>query len=562
MKAIRSWTAPNPILVKELRSRMRGSRAFIILTAALVIMALMMIGLISLFTQASNTFGNMLSPQIGQILFEGLINFELLLVCTVTPAITAGAISIEREKLTFEMLLATPLGPAKILWGKLISALSYVFLLIFAAIPLASLVFLFGGVAPLTMLKALFILVVVAVTLGIYGLFLSALLGRTGRATVISFVSVMALLLGPLVGVVASGLMYGSRMVMPRLLLAFSPISMLVSAVESVTTINSGSVISLFGLIGGQWDTTLNPLALTQIPRPIYHYSLAICGVVSILLFTLTMALLNPARRFYLSRRTALTGGAVLATFAVVLGAAFLLTAPRYEWVLVNGNANPDNNAPARPVIAPPVVRALPAVAYPAPGPTPSATEIGGAYPFPGPTPAPTATTSTYPVVTQTVITVQGAGMSLKDQIEIYAAAARQVYWKDSSFSDPDHPFPLVYLVSVTNDRAGDPDGIVLASVPITADLQAGISAALADLPAKVSWSPFDAVPRDAAGRAVQAGGLAITFGNIRVHTDGKIHLPASSFISPQIGAGQTYVLEKVGGIWKVTGTTGKHWIS
>ena len=148
MKRIRSWITPNPILVKELRSRMRGPRAFITLTVALVIMAGLMIGLVSLFTsQAGQTGSNLLSPQIGQILFEALINFELLLVCTVTPAVTAGAISTEREKQTFEMLQATPLGSVRLLWGKLISALSYVFLMIFAAVPLASLVFLFGGVA-------------------------------------------------------------------------------------------------------------------------------------------------------------------------------------------------------------------------------------------------------------------------------------------------------------------------------------------------------------------------------------------------------------------------------
>ena len=52
MKRIRSWIAPNPILVKELRSRMRGPRAFITLTVALVIMAVLMIGLVSLFTSA------------------------------------------------------------------------------------------------------------------------------------------------------------------------------------------------------------------------------------------------------------------------------------------------------------------------------------------------------------------------------------------------------------------------------------------------------------------------------------------------------------------------------
>ncbi len=211
MKGIRSWFTPNPILVKELRSRMRGPRAFITLTIALLIMSGLMIGLVSLLSAAASQVGSsLLSPQIGQILFAALLIFEMLLVCTITPAVTAGAISTEREKQTFEMLQATPLGSVRLLWGKLLSALSYVFLIIFAAVPLASIVFLFGGVNLMQLLKGLLVLVVAAVTLGVYGLFLSAWLGRTGRATVVGFISVMVLIVGPLVGMIVISL-FGAR---------------------------------------------------------------------------------------------------------------------------------------------------------------------------------------------------------------------------------------------------------------------------------------------------------------------------------------------------------------
>jgi ABC-2 type transport system permease protein len=550
VKAIRSWIAPNPILVKELRSRMRGPRAFITLTVALVIMSLMMIGLTSLFTaaQTNNMFGNMLSPQIGQILFEGLINFVLLLVCTVTSAVTAGAISSEREKLTFEMLLATPLGSAKILWGKLISALSYVFLLIFAAIPLGSLVFLFGGVTPLAMLKALMVLVVVAITLGIYGLFLSALLGRTGRATVVSFVSVMGILFGPFVLVVANGLFYSRQLIVPRNLLAFSPVSMLVSAVQTVSsgnTTNSGGVASVFGLIGGVWDTTLNPIAMTQMPRPIYHYSLAICGILSIVLFTLSIALINPARRFYMSKRTALSGGVVLAAFLAVIGAAYLLTAPRYEWVKVAGTTNPAGlQAQGGMIMQGPAVQVQAVAVAPSFAPTP--TMVAGAVEM-APTP--------------TVITAQGAAMAVSEQIAIYAAAAHEVALKDSTTGDA--KFPIIYLISTTNDRTGSPDQPDSGATSLSAELQAGISAALSDLPGRVTWvSDLKSVPKDAQDGRVKEGGLAITFGNIQVQRDGSVQLPASAYVASLIGGGQTYRLEKVDGVWKVTGIVGSRWIS
>ncbi len=568
MKRIRSWVTPNPILVKELRSRMRGPRAFISLTVALVIMAGLMIGLVSLLTSQAGQFGSsLLSPQIGQILFAALLIFEMLLVCTVTPAVTAGAISTEREKQTFEMLQATPLGSVRLLWGKLISALSYVFLMIFAAVPLASLVFLFGGVALMQLLKGLLVLVAAAITLGIYGLFLSAWLGRTGRATVVGFISVVGLIVGPLGGMIIVGL-FGSRVIFPRALMAVSPISMLSSAITNSTNVNSGGVDGVLNVIAGQWSPSMDPLALTQYPRPLYHYSLLICGLVSIILFTLTVALLHPSRRFFLPLRAGLTGGGILAAFLGLAVALYLLTAPRYEWV--KASTDTSNVPPVTFPVKPPMP-AQAGVAYPVPAvAAPTADVINNAYPAaetlsPTPTPVDPPAGGNLPGggPTPTIITAESAKLALQDQIAIYAAAARQLYLKDNTMQGGSARFPSVYLVSITNDRTGDPnqpDGGPLALDP---DLRKGIASALSDLPASIAWvNTLEEVAKDAKTGAVLDGGLIMTFGNIQVQMDGRVQLPASVYIASMAAGGQTYVLEKSNDEWQVTGNTGVHWIS
>ena len=175
----RTLLRANPIIVKELRSRMRGWRAFAVLTGALLLMGGISYLLYRIVLAATQYDSTPVSPQIGQAVFVGLMVVELMIVCFITPAVTAGSISGEREKLTYEMLLATPLRPASVLWGKLISALSYVFLLILAGIPMASLVFIFGGVALVDMVKSLVVLLATTVTLGVIGVFMSALLRRT-----------------------------------------------------------------------------------------------------------------------------------------------------------------------------------------------------------------------------------------------------------------------------------------------------------------------------------------------------------------------------------------------
>ena len=71
--------------------------------------------------------------------------FQLLLVCFIAPAFTAGAISLEREKLTLDMLVVTPMRPGGLVIGKLFSALAFVILMLLAGIPISALVLMYGG---------------------------------------------------------------------------------------------------------------------------------------------------------------------------------------------------------------------------------------------------------------------------------------------------------------------------------------------------------------------------------------------------------------------------------
>jgi hypothetical protein len=80
--------------------------------------------------------------------------------------------------------------------GKLLSALSYVFLLILASVPIVAVVFVFGGVGPEDVARAYALLFSLAFGMGAVGLFISALVRRTQTATVLTFIVVLALSLG------------------------------------------------------------------------------------------------------------------------------------------------------------------------------------------------------------------------------------------------------------------------------------------------------------------------------------------------------------------------------
>ena len=88
---------------------------------------------------------------IGQGIFAALLMLMTLQVVFLAPSSTSGSISLEREKQTLELLIATPISSLAIVVGKLLSALVYVFLLIAASLPLMAVVFVYcGGVGPRT----------------------------------------------------------------------------------------------------------------------------------------------------------------------------------------------------------------------------------------------------------------------------------------------------------------------------------------------------------------------------------------------------------------------------
>jgi ABC-2 type transport system permease protein len=534
----------NPIIVKEIRSRMRGPRAFITLTIMLLVMGAILAAILQIIL-ATSRYNTVLSPQIGQSMFAALSFLILFMVCAITPAVTAGAISGEKEKQTYEMLMATPLSPTRILWGKLISAMSYVLLLLFASVPLASLVFLFGGVAPKDMIKSLAILMVVALMLGVLGLFMSALFGRTGRATVASFITVVVLMVGPMFVAILVGVLRSAEP--PRWILAPSPISALAGALAP--SMNSGGGFEIFWVLSGLWNMLGSPVSQTEIPRPIYHYSLPLYLGLSLLMFMLTTRLVQPSLRWRLRRKEVITGLAALMLFAAIVAAVFLSTASRYEWALRGKSLEPtpaplmvDPNMPFRGGVA---EKSVVIQAEPVGGLSGTSTPMA-AYPPAG-------------VVNLTAI----PDLDMETQVDIYAAVVRQMYEVDHTFGNQAPNFPVLYILQHTDDGVGDPNIEQTAPVELGEKLRAGIASRLSDLPTNLQWaSSLNDVPKEPKTGEVIGRGAAITLGNLHLQDDGTVQVSASLYFASLGASGKTYILAFQDGAWIITGTTGVEWIS
>jgi ABC-type transport system involved in multi-copper enzyme maturation permease subunit len=136
---------------------------------------------------ARNSFNSGQAANYGHQLFLYLVIFQMGLIAFVTPALTAGAISGERERQTIDLLFVTRIPPFSIVWGKLIASMSFVVLLLLLSVPIFSLVFLFGGIELDQVLTSFLVTLVAALTLGLVGIAFSAILPRTLPSTVAAY---------------------------------------------------------------------------------------------------------------------------------------------------------------------------------------------------------------------------------------------------------------------------------------------------------------------------------------------------------------------------------------
>ncbi len=190
-----TWTLDNPVVTKELRGRMRGGRTYWLLFGYLLLLSLILffsyLGWWNSHSNAMEAGGASAGFTVGRTFFKILFYSQAVMIALITPALTAGAISIEREQKTFEMLRGTILRPRAIVWGKLASSVSFVTLLLTSSLPLLSLCFLLGGVSPGEVFFAYVLLVGDAFLFGAIGLCWSAYAANTATATVLSYATLI-----------------------------------------------------------------------------------------------------------------------------------------------------------------------------------------------------------------------------------------------------------------------------------------------------------------------------------------------------------------------------------
>jgi ABC-type transport system involved in multi-copper enzyme maturation permease subunit len=176
----------NPVLIRELLVTLRSSRAFV-----LQLLYVCALGSLVYFYWPAGE--KEVSPGRAQALFDIFFLGQFFLVALMAPAFAAGSITGEKERKTYELLLASPLRPTTILIGKLLSALGYLVILIISSLPLMILCYLLGGLLLSEITRSYLVLILAAGTFGLLSVACSSYFRRTSSSLVVSYLVILPL---------------------------------------------------------------------------------------------------------------------------------------------------------------------------------------------------------------------------------------------------------------------------------------------------------------------------------------------------------------------------------
>lgn len=181
----------NPVLQRELLVNLRTNRAFLLLAAYQVLLAAVV--LVAWPSDAKLDLTS--NPRAAQNLVNLFFLGQYVIASLMAPSFAAGAITGEKERHTYEMLLASPLRPGAIVLGKMVASLTHLGMLILASLPIIVLCLPLGGISLFEVLAAYLGLIVSVILFGAIGVFCSSYFSRTSSSLVVSYLVILPLVI-------------------------------------------------------------------------------------------------------------------------------------------------------------------------------------------------------------------------------------------------------------------------------------------------------------------------------------------------------------------------------
>lgn len=188
-----AYLLENPVLQRELLINLRTKRAFVLLFGYLALLG----GVVYLAWPTEQRV-DLANPEASKRLVNMFFLGQYVLASLLAPSFAAGAIAGEKERKSYEMLLASPMPPGAILVGKLLASMTHLAILVFTSLPIVMLCLPLGGVSLYEVLAAYVALFLSTLLFGMISLACSSYFQRTAAALVVSYLLILPLALAGL----------------------------------------------------------------------------------------------------------------------------------------------------------------------------------------------------------------------------------------------------------------------------------------------------------------------------------------------------------------------------
>lgn len=181
----------NPVMQRELLVNLRMLRAFVLLFFYIAMLGLVVYVAWPSQQRLDLSRTNAEATRLVNLFFLG----QYILITLLVPSFAAGTITGEKERMTYEMLLASPMRPQAIVLGKLLASMAQLAVLVFSSLPIVMLCLPLGGIHPSEVLATYVAMASTVIAFGMICVACSSYFQRTLAALVVSYLAILPLAL-------------------------------------------------------------------------------------------------------------------------------------------------------------------------------------------------------------------------------------------------------------------------------------------------------------------------------------------------------------------------------
>ena len=194
----------NPIVKREIKQTFRKPKIFWIMAAYLFALAAVSA------TVLGNVGNDSYDPMLPSVMYFVILGMQMILLTVIVPITTSTAISGERERQTFDLLIITKTSMYDIILGKMLCSLMIVCIMIALSMPVYAVVFYYGGVSVIQfILNQIYMLCYVSM-IGSLGIVFSAIMKKSTAASVATIAFIFAVIIGAWMALGMLGLMFSA----------------------------------------------------------------------------------------------------------------------------------------------------------------------------------------------------------------------------------------------------------------------------------------------------------------------------------------------------------------